>query len=221
MIQAFRQFREQGYVKTRRFVFHPHSYGIATLMRIGVRLPGGGQLVLHHFRPHDETEFHDHPWAFRTLVLWGGYVDESLDLETGDTRRDVLGPGHYRRRPARHIHRTQSTAKHTWTLVLVAPKEREWRHGVRLDFLLDFPMKEEAEVETVIPASFWRTLPCGHPPDPVAVRINGEFVCHCGQALDPDRHGMIVDGAPGRVVQCATCGCHPACPDNAPDAVAR
>jgi hypothetical protein len=125
---ARRQMREKGHIKTEGFLYHPHSYGIATLMRIGVRFPSGRQLCLHHFRPHAETEFHDHPWSFWTLVLWGGYVDERM-TERGTIWRDVLGPGHLRHRDAMHAHRTTSTARHTWTLVLMSPKKREWCKG--------------------------------------------------------------------------------------------
>lgn len=113
-------------IVTKRIVFHPHSYGIATLMRVGVRF-AGRQLVLHHFQPHQEVEFHDHPWPFRTVVLWGGYVDESLGPHA-EVVRDELRIGSTRRRPARHTHRTSCT-RHTVTLVLTGRKERAWCRG--------------------------------------------------------------------------------------------
>lgn len=107
-------------------VYHPHSYGIATLLRVGVKV-AGFQLLLHHFRPHTELEFHDHPWAFRTLVLWGGYRDESL-LDDGTVVVDQLGPLSARRRAAMHAHRT-STTRHTWTIVFTGRKQRQWCKG--------------------------------------------------------------------------------------------
>lgn len=113
-------------IKRKYIVFHPHSYGIATLMRIGVKLPSGRQFLLHHFRPHSEDEFHDHPWSFRTFVLWGSYVDESLGWD--GLVRDVLRPGSTRRRPALHAHRTSCTG-HVWTFVVTGPKERQWCKG--------------------------------------------------------------------------------------------
>lgn len=116
-------------IKTRFFVFHPHSYGIATLARIGFRFRGR-QLLLHHFRPHTETEFHDHPWGFRTLVLWGSYTDESLGTSKTFIRTDVLRVGSTRRRPALHAHRTKCTG-HVWTLVVTGRPEREWCKGSR------------------------------------------------------------------------------------------
>lgn len=114
-------------IKTRWFVFHPHSYGIATLMRVGFRWRGH-QLLLHHFRPHSETKFHDHPWPFRTVVLWGGYTDESLDPVTGDVVVDRLRIGSVRYRPAKHCHRTHAR-RHTLTLMRAWPKERNWCEG--------------------------------------------------------------------------------------------
>lgn len=119
----------------RWFIFHPHSYGIATLMRIGVRLPSGRKLLVHHFRPHAERDFHDHPWPFRTLVVWGGYVDESLQPSAAATGHadhpivvDRLGWLSMRKRPALHAHRTSCT-RHTVTVVLTGSPERDWCQG--------------------------------------------------------------------------------------------
>lgn len=109
-----------------KFVYRPHSYGLATLMRVGFKIAGRG-FYLHHFRPHTETEFHDHPWNFRTIVLWGRYVDESLDQQ-GRVYRDVLRPLSTRYRLATHAHRT-SCEGHVLTLVFVSRKRRHWCKG--------------------------------------------------------------------------------------------
>lgn len=74
----------------------------------------------------------------------------------------------------------------------------------------------EAPVEEgeTIPRDYWREVPCGHPPDPVAMYgRDGEPVCHCGTLLD-QRKGIEVKGAPapGPVVQCQSCGCGVAIP---------
>lgn len=126
-----RRFILPASIKTRWFIFHSHSYGIATLMRIGFVLPGGRKLLLHHFRPHHEDRFHDHPWSFRTIVLWGGYIDESLAESIGSERlviRDRLRFLSMRQRPALHAHRTACSG-HTVTLVLTGPPKREWCEG--------------------------------------------------------------------------------------------
>lgn len=61
------------------------------------------------------------------------------------------------------------------------------------------------------PADFWREVPCGHPPDPVAWNSPNGPVCHCGTDLDPAQ-GIDIPEAPGPVVLCQNCGCHVACP---------
>lgn len=140
---------EDGWsIQWKHFVYHPHSYGIATLMRIGVRSkPGGYQLHIHHFKPHkvwpfddgsaDPEDFHDHPWDFRTFVLWGGYVDERLrgyrstpgrPGKTPIIDREVMKPGMTRKRLATHAHRTSSETGAV-TLVFTWPKSRTWCRG--------------------------------------------------------------------------------------------
>lgn len=126
--------RTGGKTQTKHFVYHPRKYGIATLMRIGVRIRGW-QFLVHHFWPHEETEFHDHPWAFRTFVLWGSYVDESVSAD-GSVTRDVLRVGSTRFRPALHAHRTSCTGD-TWTFVITRPKERKWCKGTPESWVCD------------------------------------------------------------------------------------
>lgn len=130
---SWRQFWRQSH-KTRWFVYHPHTYGIATLMRVGFRF-AGRQLVLHHFQPHTETSFHDHPWPFRTIVLWGSYVDESLDQQ-GRVIRDVLRPLSTRRRASQHAHRTSCEGA-VVTLVYTGRKERDWCKGTPENWVCD------------------------------------------------------------------------------------
>jgi hypothetical protein len=71
-----------------------------------------------------------------------------------------------------------------------------------------------------IPRDFWREIPCGHPPDPVAAFAScagcsaGHWVCHCGWQLNvaealPER----LPEAPGPIVLCGKCGCYVAVPD--------
>lgn len=65
-----------------------------------------------------------------------------------------------------------------------------------------------------IPDSYWREVPCGHPPDPVAIRnAQGTAVCHCGRGLAlVGDSGLNIEGAPGEVFHCDKCGCHVAVP---------
>lgn len=74
---------------------------------------------------------------------------------------------------------------------------------------------------SAIPDDFWRHVPCGHPPDPVARWQEKSFVgirnyvllCHCGRVLDP-QHTLPIEpvGAPGPIVGCDNCGCAVAVP---------
>jgi hypothetical protein len=70
-----------------------------------------------------------------------------------------------------------------------------------------------------IPRSFWREVPCGHPPDPIAMRVEtcggctgAHWVCHCGWGLDPAEAVGHPPEAPGPIVPCAKCGCFVALP---------
>jgi hypothetical protein len=55
------------------------------------------------------------------------------------------------------------------------------------------------------PDDWWRPVPCGHPPDPVAWLCEGGWACHCGKSLDPARKSMVIDAYD--IVQCGGCGC--------------
>ncbi len=66
-----------------------------------------------------------------------------------------------------------------------------------------------------IPDSYWREVPCGHPPDPIALRSSdGHAFCHCGWGLDVSRAlpGIESREAPGPIVNCDKCGCYVAVP---------
>lgn len=82
----------------------------------------GWRLLFHEFHRVDEDEcFHDHPWRFWTLVLWGGYEEETPDGH----RRTYPGRVYYR--PAKYRHKiTRLFARRVYTLVVTAPRERAW-----------------------------------------------------------------------------------------------
>ena len=58
-------------------------------------------IFLHRFLKSDPDDLHDHPWAFRSLILFGGYWEYT---ETGKTWR---GPLSYRYAPANTFHRVE------------------------------------------------------------------------------------------------------------------
>lgn len=82
---------------------------------------GAFSIRLHRWQSSDdERAFHDHPWWFVTLVIWGGYVDESPD------GRDRLRAGSVRFRPAIHRHTVRVTRPGTWTVMITGRSIRRW-----------------------------------------------------------------------------------------------
>ncbi len=93
-----------------------------------------GAIYIHHFHRSDADEHHDHPWAFASLILWRGYVEETWRWSTYETyvplpykRRRRVWPGMVLFRRATHSHRVILVdGKPAWTLVIRGPKQRIW-----------------------------------------------------------------------------------------------
>ncbi len=81
------------------------------------------RVAVHHFSRGDlDPDRHDHPWPFVSVILWGGYSEETAG---GKLRRH--GPGRVLVRKAGHAHRVVIAPGHTsWSLVFTGKKEREW-----------------------------------------------------------------------------------------------
>lgn len=108
------------------------------------RGPRGRALYLHHFRCADARSLHDHPKRFTTILLRGGYVEETDAVRLVDVgaakpmrvqarkRRQFRAPC-VRSFEARHLHRIRPLPGGAWTLALTGPKVREWgfEHGNR------------------------------------------------------------------------------------------
>lgn len=116
------------------------------LVNLGPRV---GKLMLHHFLPlRDDLHPHDHPSAFVTLILRGGYDDMVTCgrcggrgnepakwqytracwgcLGTGLQLGERMRAGMIRYRRAEHTHLTKMGAQGAWTLCWMGPKERPW-----------------------------------------------------------------------------------------------
>lgn len=76
-------------------------------------------IKVHNIRLSDHACLHDHPWAFITLLLKGGYVEHT---EQGSK---VYGRGTILYRPARFLHRLE-IHQPVWTLVITFRKTRQW-----------------------------------------------------------------------------------------------
>lgn len=88
-----------------------------------VRTPWGG-ICLHVILRADEPDPHDHPWAFRSLVLWGSYT-ERVWPDKGEAGRwltrtrwrfSLAGT------PLGAAHRVTRVNGPVWTLVLTGPE---------------------------------------------------------------------------------------------------
>jgi len=93
-----------------------------------------GALFLHALmRSDNDRHCHDHPWAFWTLCLWGGY-DELLGVFGSDRIRGwrPFRPGQSLSNPAAHVHKVKLRRdadwreRPCWTLVKVGPACRVW-----------------------------------------------------------------------------------------------
>jgi hypothetical protein len=82
-----------------------------------------GSLNVHHFlRGDEDRELHDHPFAFATLILKGGYLEEL----PYPRMRVIRWPGSILFRPAKWTHRVDLLGSGAWTLIAMTKKQREW-----------------------------------------------------------------------------------------------
>lgn len=120
---------ERGWkIKTRFLTFHPVSYGVGSLARLSIGLHDSGRRFMVHYFPKCELpqKYHDHPFPFVTLMLFGEYLDISID-RTGEVI-DRLRPGSVRFRRASHRHKTY-VLKPVITIVLRGREVRHWCEG--------------------------------------------------------------------------------------------
>jgi hypothetical protein len=88
---------------------------------LGRRFEGSQRLFLHCFHRSDRDDLHNHPWAFWSLILWGGYFEK-----TPEGRR-WYRPLSLLRRPATWRHAVEiPEGRLVWTLVWAGPKVQSW-----------------------------------------------------------------------------------------------
>lgn len=130
----------------------PDSCGRPYLTRLTLLELFGFSLKIHAIIQSDEErEHHDHPWSFWTLMLCGGYYEETLrETEHGKIiKRKWIKPGTLRFCKAPYPHRIELEKKITRamfhvpenietpavTLVLTYPKFREWGFYSRMGWI--------------------------------------------------------------------------------------
>ena len=103
-----------------------------------VQTPWFGIYVHFIYREDLDPWPHDHPWAFVSMVLRGGYVEELHDVPTsGKSRMVHRSRWSIHRFPLRKAHRIVQTGPSTTTLCIVGPKRAAWGfydHGVWADY---------------------------------------------------------------------------------------
>ena len=79
-------------------------------------------VFLHKFLKSDPDDLHDHPWNFRTLILYGGYWEHT---EYGKFWR---GPLSYRYMPSSTFHRIEldKNFPYCWTLFMPGKICKDW-----------------------------------------------------------------------------------------------
>ena len=85
-----------------------------------LRLPWFGFRVHKIYRSDLDRELHDHPFTFLSLVLSGGYTEE-----TPGGVKTYYGPGSLIYRRATDLHRLELDEP-TWTFIIRGQKCREW-----------------------------------------------------------------------------------------------
>ena len=81
-----------------------------------------GTVRIHHLCAPDVALYHDHPWAFLSIVFWGWYVEE---FPSGEylLRRAAS----WAWRSERTLHRVSAVSSGgCWTLVFTGPKRKTW-----------------------------------------------------------------------------------------------
>ena len=83
-------------------------------------------ITLHKVLVSDEPTLHDHPWSYATLILKGGYWENTPE------GRFWRGPGHFRYRSASDLHwlelEKDDEGKETpcWSLFFMGKKATDW-----------------------------------------------------------------------------------------------
>jgi len=68
----------------------------------------------------DQRHFHDHPWWYWSLILYGGYFDVS---EAGEEYRPPWSTRFYE---ATHRHSVRIPLDGCWTFLITGPESRQW-----------------------------------------------------------------------------------------------
>lgn len=93
-----------------------------------LRTPWFGVYLHNILRPDTDRHLHDHPWNFWSFVLKGGYTESVPDRMSrwGLHRLRIWERWSVHRLRATDSHRIVHLLPHTWTLILVGRRQRDW-----------------------------------------------------------------------------------------------
>lgn len=130
---------EDRYVEFYRF--HIERPATGTYMRRWIAaLDNGRSLHLHNIMQSDlDRDPHFHPWAFTSIILWGGYREEIyVALKAGRVwhvpRIAIVDRGTFsaQRVPADRLHKVKLIGgRPAWTLCLTGPRVQAWGFATR------------------------------------------------------------------------------------------
>lgn len=85
-----------------------------------IHTPWFGVYLHNILRPDGDRDMHDHPWPFISIILKGGYVEETVEGYKG------WGVASVHKMPATGAHRIRWIDRNTWSLILVGKRCRQW-----------------------------------------------------------------------------------------------
>jgi hypothetical protein len=99
---------------------------------------------IHIFHSSDMDGFHDHPWPWWRVILWGWYWERTCEQHDPIATRQIelCGPGHTIGRSALQLHYVELESETVGTLFIHGPRWREW------GFVDDIGMWEPAKATT-------------------------------------------------------------------------
>lgn len=78
------------------------------------------QVYVHNIcRSDPDSDMHDHPWSFISVILWGGYLEHTPEGSFQRSAPQILY------RPAGSPHRLELN-RGAWTFIVVGRERREW-----------------------------------------------------------------------------------------------
>ena len=84
-------------------------------------------IFIHKIIQSDEEDLHDHPWAFWSFIISGGYYETTLTSKQEKTTT-WYPPGSWIKVKADHLHRIELKSKSSpcWTLFIPFRREKKW-----------------------------------------------------------------------------------------------